>query len=121
MDWLKNVLSPKAIISSVDMLVLTEEERLIHQKDMLRTVEPFKILQRYLALAITLMFGLVLVIASAMFIGSIWFSVLEGKAEAYTNLEVVQMVGYSFMAVISLYMSGGTINSYFSGKNSKKV
>jgi len=120
MDWLKNVFSPSSVIASVDMMVLTEEERLIHQKDMLKLYEPFKILQRYLTFAVTLMFGLVLIVTSAMFIGSIWFPILEGKAEIYTDLEVVQMVGYSFMAVISLYMSGGTINSYFSGINSKK-
>lgn len=112
MDWFTNIFTPDAITKGIDMTFLTEEERLIHQKDMLKLYAPFKLLQRYLSLMITAMFAFILLISTVLFLGSLKYEFLVGTAKAYTELEVVQMVGYSFMAVISLYMSGGVINSF---------
>ena len=115
-DFIKSILTPDAIIKSVDALVLTEEERLEHQKDMLKLYEPFKVLQRYLALAIAAMFLLVLVISTGLFLAALWIPHLVGTAKQYADLGVVQMVGYAFISVVSLYFSGGVINTFKKGK-----
>ena len=111
-DWLKTLVSPTAVTRSIDAMVLTDEEKINYRKEMLKAYEPFKVLQRYLALGITGMFAFVLLIATVLFIGGLFIDKLNGQAEIYTTLEVVKMVGYAFVSVVGLYVSGGTIREF---------
>ena len=111
-DFLKELVSPTAVTKSIDAMILTDEEKIKYRKEMLKAYEPFKVLQRYLALSITAMFAFVLFVDSVLFISGIWFNELLQYAKDYTSLDVVQMTGYAFVSVVGLYVSGGTIREF---------
>ncbi len=102
----------EGIKDGIDKAVLTDEERLDYQLKMLKGYEPFKIIQRYLALATAGMFSFVLLIQSILFLLGLKFVDLQNKAAEFGKLESVEMVGWAFIAVMGLYFSGGVINSF---------
>jgi len=103
------------IYNGIDKAFLTDEERLDYHKQMLKAYEPFKLIQRVLATSVMVMFSLVMIIEVGLVIAGGWYPIAGETAEAINDLEIVSMISYSFMAVMSLYFSGGVLNS-FKGK-----
>lgn len=121
MSWFSTLLGTGGVVDGikegVDKAILTPEERLDYHKELLKAYEPFKLIQRGLALAVTFMFGLTMFVEVSLIIASHWFPQLGLLAEAINKLDSVSMVGYSFMAIMSLYFSGGVISSFKSKGN----
>lgn len=121
MGWLNNILGNGGVIDGIkegiDKSILTEEERLDYQKGMLEAYQPFKLVQRGLALAVTGMFGFILVIEVVLIVLSYWFPDIAHIPVMINELEVVSMVGWGFVSVMSLFFAGGTINSFKSKGN----
>jgi hypothetical protein len=119
MSWFNSLLGTGGVVEGiregVDKSILTPEERLDYQKELLKAYEPFKLIQRGLAFATTGMFGLVLIIELVLAIMSKWIPSTLEIVNTINNLEMVQMLGYSWLSVMSLYFTGGVINS-FKGK-----
>lgn len=116
-SWLGNILGSSTVVNGIkdgiDKSILTDEERLDYQKELLKAYEPFKIIQRILAFVVTGLFALVLVIeVSLTIIGAMWIDSAILAVEMVNKLESVGMLGYSFMAIMSLYFSGGVISSF---------
>jgi len=116
-SWLGNILGSSTVVdgikSGIDKSILTDEERLDYQKELLKAYEPFKIIQRVLALIVTVLFSLVLITeVSLTIIGAMWIDSAELAVEMINKLDIVGMLGYSFMAIMSLYFSGGVISSF---------
>jgi len=78
---------------------------------MLKAYEPFKLIQRYLALSVTFMFCMVMTIEVGLVIAGIWWERAIEVAMLINGLEVVSYVSYSFMSVMALYFSGGVLNT----------
>lgn len=119
MSILKRLFSPKdassvvdGVIGGIDSLVFTPQERAKLKIEMLKTLEPFKIVQRILAFAAALHW----LIAGFNVIGAVWVKELtEGKIDAVAPLLEYALSDYVFwptMAVFSLYFSGGVIESF---------
>lgn len=119
MSWFATLLGTGGVVEGikdgVDKAILTDEERLDYHKEMLKAYEPFKLIQRGLALAVTAMFAYIMFLETSLVIVSHWFPSAAGLADKINSLEVSSTVGYSFLAIMSLYFSGGVINS-FKGK-----
>jgi len=116
-SWLGNILGSSTVVdgikSGIDKSILTDEERLDYQKELLKAYEPFKIIQRVLAFIVTTLFAFVLIIeVSLTIIGAMWIDSAELAVEMINKLDIVGMLGYSFMAIMSLYFSGGVISSF---------
>lgn len=118
MGWFSSLLGTNGVVESVrdgvDKAILTDEERLDYQKTLLKAYEPFKLIQRGLAFATTGMVALILLIELILVILSYWFDTMQ-IVDKINSLELVGTVGMSWLAVMSLYFSGGVINS-FKGK-----
>ena len=127
MSWLASVFGGTAVIDTaldgvyngVDKLIYTEEEKadfLVKRMDqhttMLKAYEPFKLIQRGLAIAVTCMFAFILIVQVVLVVLSIWFSDILVTLEVLNSLEVVSTIGYSFLAIMSLYFTGGVVNSF---------
>lgn len=115
MSWFSNLLGTDGVVDGIkegiDKSILTDEERLDYHKQMLKAYEPFKLIQRYLALAVTFMFSVVMFIEIGLVLaGAKWEKAIE-IAMMINGLEVVSYVSYSFMSVMALYFSGGVLNT----------
>jgi len=115
MGWLSSILGTDGVVDGIkegiDKSILTDEERLDYHKQMLKAYEPFKLIQRYLALAVTIMFSIVMTIEVGLIIaGAKWEKAIE-IAMMINGLEVVSYVSYSFMSVMALYFTGGVLNT----------
>jgi hypothetical protein len=115
MGWFSTMLGTSGVVDGiregVDKAILTPEERLDYHKELLKSYEPFKLIQRYLALCVTAMFGLVAFLEIGLVILGAWFPIANDTAIAINGMEVTAMICWSFMAVMTLYFSGGVINS----------
>ena len=118
MGWLASILGTDGVVSGIkdgiDKSILTDEERLDYHKEMLKAYEPFKLIQRGLALAVTALFGFVLIVQVILVLLSGYFSFALDMVEEINSLDSVSTVGMSFLAIMSLYFSGGVINSFMS-------
>ena len=103
------------IKDGIDKSILTDEERLDYHTTMLKAYEPFKLIQRGLAIAVTLMFGFILIVQVVLVVLGIWYTAPLTAVKTLNGLEVVSTIGYSFLAIMSLYFTGGVVNS-FKGK-----
>jgi len=103
------------IREGVDKAILTPEERLDYHKELLKAYQPFKLIQRYLALCVTALFSIIMLLEVALVLIGIKYPIAMETAMYINELEVVSMVSYSFMSVMALYFSGGVVNS-FKGK-----
>lgn len=119
MGWFSTILGTSGVVDSirdgVDKSILTPEERLDYHKELLKSYEPFKLIQRYLALSVTALFALVMVLEVGLIIIGKWYPSFIETAMLINGLEMVSMISYSFMSIMALYFSGGVINS-FKGK-----
>lgn len=124
MGWFSSILGTDGVVDGIkegiDKSILTPEERLDYHKELLKSYEPFKLIQRFLAFGVTGMFAFVLAVETVLFMLGLNFELFKDTALKYNELEIVKMVGYSFAGVMSLYFSGGVINSFISVKDGKK-
>jgi hypothetical protein len=116
MSWFSNIFTSENVANGLDKLVLTAEERLDFHKELMKAYEPFKLIQRFLSMVVSLLFVFIVVV-------EVTLAILTGQYDwAYTmlsniqDLEIVNMVGYSFMTIMSLYFTGGVINTFVKGK-----
>jgi len=118
MSWFSEILGTDGVITGlkegIDKAILTPEEKLDFHVNLLKSYEPFKLAQRYLALSVTAMFGFVLIIEVILTVLGTWFEVLRDTVDRINNLELVYILGVSFLAVMSLYFAGGFANSVIS-------
>lgn len=121
MGLFSTLLGTEGVVDSIregaDKAFLTAEERLDYHKQLLTAYEPFKIIQRYLALMVTSLFGFVVIVQVLMAVGGVWYPALYEGASVVNSLEPVQMLGWAFLSIMSLYFSGGVINSFRSKGN----
>ena len=64
---------------------------------------------------VTALFGFVVVVLIMLSIIGVYFKDLLTAVGLINSLEPVQMLGWGFVSVMSLYFSGGVINSFFKG------
>ena len=112
MGWLKSIFTPSTIVSGIDKMVYTDEERADTQATLLKLYEPFKLAQRYLAV----MFG------STYCLG--WFitlmiSFVTDVTEQMAYLTSGDM-GNIVLAIVGFYFFGGAaegaVNSFRKAK-----
>ena len=115
MGWFSSILGTDGVVDGIkegiDKAILTDEERLDYHKQMLKAYEPFKLIQRYLALITTCMFALVMLIEIILVLVGMKYAIALETAKAINELEVVSMVCYSWLSVMALYFSGGVLNT----------
>jgi len=120
MGWFGSLLGTGGVVDGIkdgiDKSILTPEERLDYHKELLKSYEPFKVIQRGLAFMVAGLFSFVVIVSTILFILGLYFNGLVSAVKDFNNLESIQMVGYSFMTVMSLYFSGGVINTFFKDK-----
>jgi len=99
-----------ATIGGIDSLFTTKEEKISAINTHLKTVEPFKLMQRLLVLSITFVVLLLLLVCVGFVIAS-GFGFENGIAivKNITSLIVEWNIGYAFMAIITVYISGGVL------------
>ena len=119
MNWISNIFGSETVIngavSGIDKMFYTDQERSEMKVKLLDAYRPFKLIQRVLATVVALLFAFVLITEVTLVIIGIWFPITIETAVQINELEVVQMLGWGFVAVMSLYFSAGAINS-FKGK-----
>ena len=103
-------------VDLVDKSFYTDQEKAEMKKELLKAYQPFKLIQRVLATTVALAFVAVVFIEISLVIMGLWFKEATEVAMQVNSLEVVSMLGWSFMAVISLYFTGGVMDSMFRGK-----
>ena len=124
MGWFSGLFSANnvvdAIIDSGDALVYTEEEKakaaqlaVDTKLKMLPLFEPFKLAQRYIALAFTANFLLSFWVGVSLYV---WFpTYLDG----FLNIVGVYQLGWIMLAIISFYFGGGFLESFKKNAASK--
>lgn len=103
-------------VDLVDKSFYTDQEKAEMKKDLLKAYQPFKLIQRVLATVVALAFTAIVFIEVSLVIMGLWFKEATEVAIQVNSLEVVSMLGWSFMAVISLYFTGGVMDSVFKGR-----
>ncbi len=120
MNWLSNIFGSETLIDSgmsiVDNAFYTNEEKADMKVKLLDAYRPFKLIQRVLATLVAALFAFVLLLLILLVVLSTWWPVLMVTAAKIAALEIVSMLGWSFMAVMSLYFTGGVISSFSSFK-----
>tara|TARA_R110000787_G_scaffold28999_1_gene78952 strand:- start:668 stop:1039 length:372 start_codon:yes stop_codon:yes gene_type:complete len=99
-----------AAVGGIDSLFTTKEEKIEAINNHLKTVEPFKLMQRLLVLSIvfTIIF-LLLVCVGFVIAGGFGFVKGNTIAESITSLVVEWNIAYAFLAIITVYISGGVL------------
>ena len=104
MSWFSSILGTDGVVDGIregiDKSILTPEERLDYHKELLKSYEPFKLIQRGLAFAVTGMIGFLLIVEVTLIVLSIWFTSTLSVVESINNLELTSTIGMSFIAVM---------------------
>jgi len=118
MNW-ANILGGGDVIDKgfdlIDNAFHTDQEKAGEKIKLLDSMRPFKLAQRLLAKEIFYMFRTLFYIELALGIIGIWIPQCWEIVAVLNELDVIQMLGYSFLAVVSLYFTGGVVDS-FKGK-----
>jgi len=118
-----------AIISTGDMLVLTDEEKLVYNAkateqfiDTLKAYHPFKVTQRVLAIWYSLLFGVAFLIGLSISVFNMiatYKQTLAGKEEIIIisldplyALVAAFSLGTIILLIIGFYFAGGSIESF---------
>ena len=116
MSWLSNIFGSETFIDGsigiIDKVFYTDQERSEMKVKLLDAYRPFKLIQRVLATVVAVLFAFVLVTEVVLVIIGIWFPVAIETAVQINSLDVVEMLGWGFVSVMSLYFSGGTLASF---------
>jgi len=99
-----------AAIGGVDSLFTTREEKIKAIGDHLKSIEPFKVMQRLLVLSITFTVLFLLIICVG-FVIAYGFGFENGISvvKGITELVVDWNIGYAFTAIVTVYISGGVL------------
>jgi len=99
-------------MNKIDEAFYTDQEKAEMKKELLNDFRPFKLIQRGLAFSVSKLFGFVLIVEVLLVIVGAWYPFLLETAMQINSLEIVGMLGWSFMAVMSLYFTGGVMSSF---------
>jgi len=106
-------------IDLIDNAFYTDQEKADMKKELLRSFEPFKKAQRQLAIYIMRMFIPLFIIEVILGLLGSKYPICWEMVSVLNSLEAVQYVAYSYLAVITLYYTGGVaapIASVFKSK-----
>ena len=106
-------------IDLIDNAFYTDQEKADMKKELLRSFEPFKLAQRQIAVYIMRMFVPLFIIEVVLGLLGAKYPVCWEMVSVLNSLEAVQYVAYSYIAVITLYYTGGVaspIASVFKNK-----
>ena len=90
----------------------TDQEKAERKIKLMDAFTPFKLIQRFLAMIITGVFMLVLLLELVLVIVGVWYGEALETVAIINTLVMVEMLGWSFVAVVSLYFTGGVINTF---------
>jgi len=91
----------------IDNAFYTDQERADMKKELLRAFEPFKKAQRQIAIYILRMFIPLFFLEVALALLGAKYPICWEMVSVLNSLEVVQYVAYSYLALITLYYTGG--------------
>lgn len=121
MSWISNIFGSDEIVDTsmtmLDNAFYTDQEKADMKIKLLEAYRPFKLIQRGLALGTTLLFSLIVVIELILAISGIWFPSAMSAISVLNDMEVVNMVGYGWTAIMSLYFGGGFLSSLVNKKD----
>lgn len=103
-------------IDLIDNSFYTDQEKAEQKSKLLDDFRPFKLTQRTLAKYVMIMFTSLFFIEVALGIIGKWYPEAWEVVSVINSLEVVQTMGWSYLAVISLYFTGGVVNSFVKKK-----
>ena len=119
-SWWESIFGGTNVINGgmdlINNAFYTDQERADRKVLLLDAFTPFKLIQRFLAAWIVSVFMILLLLEVVLVVISIWFpSVLEAVA-IINSLVMIEMLGWGFVAVVSLYFTGGVINTFMGAK-----
>lgn len=109
---LAKLFSPKklgdSIISGVDKVILTNEEKIDYMKELLKLYEPYKLAQRILAImfgGVFLLIHLISAIAHIIYVLNEWDATKVIELYVYNN----ENLGLIVLMITSFYFAGGVL------------
>ena len=96
----------------VDKAFYTDQEKAEMKKELLAAYQPFKLVQRLLAGIVAAAFVGIVFIQVLLIIAGNWDAKFVEIAMQINSLESVSMLGWAFMAVMSLYFTGGVMSAF---------
>jgi len=96
----------------IDNAFYTDQEKAGQKIALLESYHPFKLIQRFLAMWITSVFMGLLTLEVVLVIIGQWFPRAIEAIAMINTLSMVEMLGWAFVAVVSLYFTGGVINTF---------
>lgn len=118
--------SVKGIYNGVDAAFFTDEEKSKYKLQLLKAYEPFKLIQRVLATSIAGVYLGIWMLSSLVFIVSLFFDpCVLNEVCKYAQIKSTarelatynnDTLGVTFLAVTSLYFSGGMIEGALKAK-----
>jgi hypothetical protein len=117
MGIFSKILGSDTIVDSLnkgaDAIVFTEEEKSQYKLQLLRALEPFRLMQKILVFAVGVPYVGVYILSMLVYLLSIPF---PGSADAlieaskYLSTTNNDTLGSSFVAIMSVYFTGGVLN-----------
>lgn len=94
------------VAGGIDNLGLTKQEQLEMKSELMKAFEPFKLIQRYIALTILFLFSFILLLIVGCYILSYWFAGADAIAVKLFEL-IKEVLFIPFTIILSLYFTGG--------------
>jgi hypothetical protein len=120
MSFLTNIFGSEKVINGaidgIDAMFYTDEEKAQQKIALLEAYQPFKLIQRVLAFFVAFLFSIVFIIEMVLVILSMWFPSTLETVSVINSLEIVSMLGWAFISVMSLYFTGGVFNVFANKK-----
>lgn len=107
-DWGETVAKGMEVI---DKAFYTDQERAEQKSKLLEDLRGFKVVQRFLAKEVMKMFKILLIVEVPLALSSVFFEKAGEALKALNTLEAVQILGWSYLAVMALYFTGGVIGT----------
>ena len=119
-SWWESIFGGTNVINGgmdlINNAFYTDQERADRKVILLDAFTPFKLIQRFLAAWIVSVFMLLLLLEVVLVILGMWFPFLLEAVAIVNSLVMIEMLGWSFVAVVSLYFTGGVINTFMGAK-----
>lgn len=104
LDSVDNIFNKVA--GGIDNLGLTKQEQLEMKSDLMKSFEPFKLIQRYIALTILFLFSFIILLIVGCYVLSYWFDGVNMIAGKLFEL-IKEVLFVPFTIILSLYFTGG--------------
>ena len=115
-SWWESIFGGTNVINGgmemINNAFYTDQERADRKVLLMDAFTPFKLIQRFLAMWIVSVFMGVLTLEIGLVIVGIWYPSLIEAVAMINSLDMVEMLGWAFVAVVSLYFTGGVINTF---------